>query len=445
VSHHQGNGAAVIERASPADLMGLASDAGSAPMQVGAVLVLSSGPDLDIAAVRALMADRVRSVPRLRQRLVETPPGCGRPVWVDEPDFDIGNHVRHLACPPPGDEQTLLALAAAVVTTPLSRARPLWSAVFVTGLADHAVGLVVIFHHVLADGIGGLAALGALVDEAPGPPSRPFPAPAPTRRRLAADAWVGRARALTRLPQAWPAARRALAELGVRRPARAARCSLNRPTGARRQLAVVRADLAAVRAAAHRHGGTVNDVMLTALTGALSTLLHARGETVDHIVVSVPVSARTSATAARLGNEVGVMPVVLPAGGDARCRLRQVATETRTRKTRTPGGSAALLAPVFRTLAACGVLRLFVDHQRLVHTFVTNLRGPDRLLRFNRATVSTVIPVTPTTGNVTVAFAVLSYAGTLTITVTADPDRMPDLPVLVAALRANLSALTGLG
>ena len=187
----------VVDRVSPADLMQLAADVGPAPMQVGAVLVLGTGPGFSVEQARRLLGERIAAVPRLRQRLYRAPPGCGRPFWADDPAFDSCRHVRQVPCPVPGDERALLDVAA-VIGGPLPRSRPLWSAVFVTGLAGGGTGLVVAMSHVLADGIGGLAVLASLVDEGPGlPPAGaaavPFPAPVPGAGALAADAWAGRA------------------------------------------------------------------------------------------------------------------------------------------------------------------------------------------------------------------------------------------------------------
>jgi diacylglycerol O-acyltransferase / wax synthase len=165
---------APVDRASPADLMQLATDVGPAPMHVGAVLVHGTGPGFSVQDAQRLLGERVRAVPRLRQRLRRAPPGCGRPFWADDPAFDLRHHVRQLPCPPPGDQRALLAVAAAVAGEPLPRSRPLWSATFVTGLADGGTGLVIVTNHVLADGIGGLAVLAKLVDELAGlPPGDP--------------------------------------------------------------------------------------------------------------------------------------------------------------------------------------------------------------------------------------------------------------------------------
>ena len=383
-----------------------------------------------------------RAVPRLRQRLRRAPPGCGRPFWSDDPAFDLRHHVRQLPCPASGDERALLDVAAAGTGEPLLRCRPLWSATFVTGLADGGTGLVIVMNHVLADGIGGLAVLARLVDPIPGLPSpawrRHAPAPAPRAGALAADAWAGRAHRLTHLAGSLRTIRQGFAELGGTRPPRRQRpTTLNRPTGQRRRLDVVAADLAAIRELGHAHGGTVNDVILAA-AGALQALLASRGEELALVTASVPVSARHAATGGQLGNQVGVMPVALPTGGDLATRVAQVAAITRERKTAVRGTSAAVLGLPFRLLAPTGVLRWSINRQRLIHTFVTNLRGPAEPLTLAGAPVRALITIPNTTGNVTVTFGALSCGGTLRITVLSDPSRVPDVAVLTAALRRDL-------
>ena len=433
-----------VDRASPADLMQLATDVGPAPMLVGAVLVLGTGPGFSVAEAQRLLSERVHAVPRLRQRLRQAPPGCGRPFWADDPAFDLRHQVRQLPCPPPGDERALLDLAAAVIREPLPRSRPLWSITFVTGLADCGTGLVMVMNHVLADGIGGLAILASLVDGSPGPaPGGPraagFPAPAPRARTLAADAWAGRARRLTHLAGSGHTIGQGLAELGgARLPRRLPRTSLNRPTGPQRRLIVVTADLAAIRELGHTCGGTLNDVILAAIAGALRALLASRGEELGLVMASVPVSARQAATSGQLGNQVGVMPVALPTSGGLAARVTQIAAITRGRKSAARGTSAALLGPLFRLLAPTGLLRWFFDRQRLIHTFVTNVHGPAEPLTLAGAPVRAVIPIPGMTGNVTLTFGVLSYAGTLRITILSDPSRVPDVAVLTAALRREL-------
>lgn len=429
-----------MDRASAGDLFNLAVDLGPVPMQVGACLILDAGPDFGLTRARQLIAERVGAVPRLRQRLVLTPPGCGRPLWIDDPAFDLDRHLHVTTCQPPGDDTALLDLAAAVIGRPLPASRPLWSMTLVTGLADGRIGMIACFHHVLADGIGGLAVLGCLTDGMPARTVRAFPVPAPSLRRVAADAWSARLHALARLPHAWRAVKRAAAEIGA--PQRSAICSLNAPAGANQRLVTVTAKLDDVRRFAHVHGGTVNDAVLAAIIGAVRTLLARRGESVPELVVSVPVSARTSATAARLGNQVGVMPVRLSTGGGLAQRLERTAMITRARRSTTPGASAQLLSGIGRILARIHLMGWLLNHQHLIHTVVTNLRGPEESLFFNGARVRTIIPISLARGNVTIAFSVLSYTRILTITIVADAERVPDLPHLTRALHDELTAMS---
>jgi diacylglycerol O-acyltransferase / wax synthase len=433
-----------VDRASPADLMQLATDVGPAPMNIGAVLVLGPAPRFTVTAAERLLAGRIEAVPRLRQRLHRAPPGCGRPYWADDADFDVRQHVRCRDCPKPGDQTALLEVAATVVTEPLPWSRPLWAATFVTGLADGSTGLILVMNHVVADGVGGLAVLAGLGDEVAGsvPAVRPaasFPAPAPSVRTLAADAWAGRVRRLRHPTSLRWMVRQGIAELGgAGQSQRTPLTSLNRPVGPRRRYDVVAADLGAIRDFGHAHGGTVSDVLAAAAVGAVHALLASRGERLDLVTLSMPVSARLVTSAGLLGNQVGVMPVTLSAAGDLTARLPQVAAITRERKQAARGTSAVLLGPVFRLLAPTGLLRWLIERQRLIHAFATYLHGPAEQVSFGGAPVTAVIPLIGVTGNVPVSFVALSYAGTLRITVVSDPDRVPDVGVVAAALRRDL-------
>jgi diacylglycerol O-acyltransferase len=430
-----------IDRATADDLVSLATDVGAAPMQVGAVLRLDGG-GLDPHQVAAAVEDRIRAVPRLRQRLVRTGWGGGRPVWVDDADFDLAGHLRTVACPAPGDEDALLAVAADIIGTPLPADEPLWRMALVTDLDGDRTALIVAFHHVLADGIGGLAVLANLVDGATAGPVVDFPRPPPSSRELVRDAVRGHLASLADLPASVRRLRAAFTQLRPAAGAHPAPCSLNRPTGSRRRFVVVRAPLDDVRRTAHAHGATVNDVVLAAVAASLRTLLLSRDETVDRFVVSVPVSARRETSATDLGNQTGAVPIEVPATGDPVTRLEAIAESTRAAKQTARAASTALLGPIFRLLARLGIFRWFIDRQRLVHTFVTNLRGPEAQLSFLGLPIVDILVVALITGNVTVSFAVLSYAGTLGITVIADPDRCPDLDALRDALQHELDQLT---
>jgi WS/DGAT/MGAT family acyltransferase len=430
-----------VDRIGPGDLTELATDVGPVPMNVGAVLVLDGGSGVGAAEVEAALAGRIAAVPRLRQRLVTPPWGLGRPYWVDDPGVDLDARVSRVRCPGAGDDD-VLRVAVDAVTRPLPRTRPLWRAVVITGLSDGRVALVLVLHHVLADGIGGLAVLARLVDEGAGT-VRPAgaPRPAPSAVDLLVDSAQDRLRVLRLGPSAVAQLGRGRAELGSARRRRAPRCSLNVPTGPRRQVATVDVALDPLQAAGRRHGATVNDVLLVALTAAMARTLHRRGEQVEELVVSVPVSARVTTTSGDLGNRVGVMPVPVPVTGTLHERLAEVARRTRAQKTQARGASAALVGPAFRALAAARLFRWLIDRQRLVNSFLTNLRGPAAQLSLAGAPILRVVPITVTAGNVGVAFAALSYAGRLTLTVIADPDVLPDPGTMAADLRTELQRI----
>lgn len=429
-----------IDRASSDDLMSLASDRGSAPMQVGAVLMLDVGRGFEPERLVQAIEQRLPAIPRLRQRLVRVPFGCGRPIWVDDANFRITEHMSIVRCPTPPGLASVLEVAAGLIASRLPHDHPLWRASLITDVGGGGAALVIVYHHVLADGIGGLAVLAALAG-APSVDPR-FPRSGPSRGELARDAARDRVRAVTRLPSALARLAQAAIQLGPALRTRPPRSSLNRPTGQRRRFATVACALDRVHETAHRHDATVNDVVLSAITGALHRLLAERDELAETIVVSVPFSSRGSAAASGLGNASGVIPLRLPATGDPAERLNVVAGITRTAKRSAPGASTAMLGPGFRLLARIGLYQRFIDHQRLIQTFVSNLKGPQNQLTIGGWPVVAVVPLSVAVGNVTVSFSVLSYCGTLTISLAADPDTCPDLDRLRQLLERELDDVT---
>jgi WS/DGAT/MGAT family acyltransferase len=428
-------------------------------MNIAALLVVEDGADMDLATIRALLEGRLSRAPRLRQVLRPTPLGGGRPVWVDDTAFDVARHVSSGVA---DDDEDLLQAVADLACTRLPRDRPLWAARWFTGLGGGRGALVLVVHHVLTDGLGGLAVLAALGDSGSGsdpagdgvvagkgpPPGRWVPASPPSTREVVADARRARLETLRSLRPRGQAAIRGLRELhpGHRPLTLAAATSINRATGPRRRLSTVTVPLDEVVGAAHRHGCTVNDILLAAIGGALAGLLHRRGERPSELVISVPVSVRRSTTADRLGNDTGVAPVAVPTFVDPLARLSEVATRTRRRREAgSRGASAGPLGLAFRLLGRVGVFQVFIDHQRLVHTFVTNVRGPSVPLTLAGHRIREIVPVATTPGNVGVCFDVLSYAGTLGVTIVADPEIVPEQEALTGLVADEIAALTGPG
>ena len=430
----------VIERASATDRAFVAMDAGEVPEQLGVILLLDQASGLDLPRARQLITERLPAIPRLRQRLVRGPFGCGGPIWVDDPHFDIRRHIRAVSCREPGDEQALLDTALPVIVGRLPRTAPLWAATLVTGPAGGSVALVIVLHHALADGVGGLAVLANLVDGAPKTTGVNFPRPAPAAAALARDAFGSRLSGVRHVVGSWHLLRMSMGAGGGLRPPRAIPCSLNQRTGSRRMMAVVRADAAALRAAAHEHGATTNDAILVAVAGALHRVLATRGESVNTIVLTVPVSGRRAASGAALGNMVSPMLVPVPAAGDPVTSLEQVAAYVRAHKADATGPAPiAVLGWLFRPLAAIGGFRWYMNHQHRLHSLVSHVRGPAEPVTFGGSAITSAIPVSVgEAGNGTVYFQVLSYAGTITIAAITDPAHFPELGTLTEALRAEL-------
>jgi diacylglycerol O-acyltransferase / wax synthase len=431
------------------------------PQHVAILAVAEGGPlhdpdgRLRLDALRQQLGGRLQLIPRLRQRVLSPPVGQGLPLWVDDPGFDLANHVRTVQVPVPGGEPELLGLCDQLCLRLLDRARPLWELWLVAGLANGRVGLVLKLHHSLADGLAALQLAGILLDgtaDAPSPTAPPRqPGPAPSGWALGADNLWGRGAglvaALARLrhPGRLAAQARVLAGAGRmvasgRRHQR--RSVLRRPVGGRRRLAVVRAQLAVVKAVARGHGATVNDLVLAAVTGGLRALLVARGTPVDGLTLyaSVPVALRAGgADTAGLGNQVGLMVVPLPVGEpDPAQRLQHITRATTERKRRPE--RLASLRPI-GSLTILRALNRYSRHQRIVDLFVTNVPGPKRPLYLLGARLLEVFPVVQVAGNVPLSLAVLSYDGQLNIGIQSDPDGLPDLDVFVDGLRRSLEEL----
>jgi diacylglycerol O-acyltransferase / wax synthase len=413
-----------VQRLSANDLTMLATDKGQVPMNIAAALEFADVADAE-SFVQTL-ASRLIRIPRMRQRLLRPGFGAGRPLWVDADDLALADHVHATQLPP-----------AVLVCRRLDPDRPLWALYWTVD--GPAVTVVIVLHHVVADGLGGLGALGALVDGV-SIPHAPGVAP-PNVRQLRADAHRRRMAALKRAPQAMRETVAGAREMGltVKRPKLLPASSILQPTSAARELRVVDLDLAPVVEASHRQAVTVNDLILSGVSGCLEGLLSKRGEHPPEVVISVPVSGRTGN--ADVGNEVGAIPIAVPTGLGQQQRLLHIHRAMGRAKSEQRGSSAAVLGLVFRTLATVGVGNYFVNHQRLVHTFETNLRGPSAPLVMNGKILERIVPIAINPGNVGVSFDVLSYAGRLTISVVACPRTVPEIDWVAETLRAELTAL----
>ena len=287
------------------------------PQDIGAVAVLDGSRLLDpdghfrLEVVQQAIGRRLHRAPRFRQLLSVPRRGLGAPLWVDDPTFDLAEHVRVAPLPPPGDDASLLHTVAQLRRRRLDRSRPLWEMWFLPGLPDGRVGLFIRMHHVVADGIAGVATLSAFLEptaDAGTPAAPPWQArPAPTSGELLVDnarRYAGRLRGvlaglahpgavLGPLRVMWPALREFLPRDG------APVTSLDRMVGADRTLAVVRARMDEVGQIAQAHGATVNDVLLAGTAGGLRALLSGRGELTDDLVVrvDVPVTLRLCGSA----------------------------------------------------------------------------------------------------------------------------------------------------
>ncbi|HET9140760.1 wax ester/triacylglycerol synthase domain-containing protein [Actinophytocola sp.] len=437
-----------MERLGAEDLLMLWPDA-AWPQEIGALAVLDGaalfepGGRFRIEAVRAAVQARLHLAPRLRQVLAVPRRGLGGPLWTDAPSFDIAQHVRVVPLTAPGDEGTLLSAVERLCRHRLDRSQPLWQLCFLPGLPGRRVGLFIRLHHVLADGVAGIATIGALLDTATVAPVPPWaPAPQPAAWELFVDN-LQRHRDKLRATLAHPAraARRLHAALPpVPTGAAAPATSLNRFAGPDRSLALVRADLKAVKRIAHAHGGTVNDVLLAVTAGGLAALLRGRGERVDglNLPVYVPVSLRPEPDRAQArGNLIGQMVVPLPVGiADPGLRLYRIAAETTVRKAMShpPLGSA------FGGRIARRALLSVLDRYP-VNVTTADLTGPPRPVSLAGARLLEVFPILPLIANVALGVGALSYTDQFAIAVTADRDAYPDLDVFTTGLREQLAVL----
>ncbi|MCC6847457.1 MAG: wax ester/triacylglycerol synthase family O-acyltransferase [Deltaproteobacteria bacterium] len=458
-----------FDRLSVVDNSFLAIESPTTPQHVAAVLVLDaaslSQPDdgIDIDTIRTYIESRLHLIPRYRQRLATVPLG-NRLVWVDDEHFNIHYHVRHASLPRPGDERQLKRLAARIVSQQLDRAKPLWEIWVVEGLDRRRFALVAKTHHCMVDGVSGVDLLAVLLNPAPsvefsrGP--RWIPRPAPTPFQIFRDEWLRRLREPLDLVRETPCAfaapirilggvREALSALGetlgvAARPA--SPTPINVPIGPHRRYDWLPLDLDAVKTVKNRLGGTVNDIVLATVSGALRTFLEGRRVNVDvlELRASIPVSIRTDEQRGTLGNQIALWITELPvAERDPRRRLDKVRAATARLKESRQTLGARVLAAVSEwtsTTLLSSAVRLST-RSRPFNLVVTNVPGPQIPLYLLGAELRECYPMLALLPNQALGVALFSYAGRLCWGFIADWDLIPDLHEFVLAIEESFREL----
>jgi diacylglycerol O-acyltransferase / wax synthase len=409
---------------------------------------------------------RLHLVPRYRQRLAFVPLNQGRPVWVDDPHFKVRYHVRHTALPRPGGDAELKRLAGRVFSQALDRSRPLWEVWLVEGLSEGRFAVLSKTHHALVDGISGVDIATVLFDTSPEPlpvaapdhdwVARPLPSPA----QLLADALLERTtvpaevvrgvRATLRGPRT-VATRlgRALGSVGslARTGLQAAPSSpFNVRIGPHRRFTWVRADLGQVKAIKNSLGGTVNDVVLAAVAGALGSYMRRHEDPTDDVELRamVPVSIRADIERGALGNRVAAMWAALPVGvTDPVARLHTISEEMREVKQSGQAVGAEILTRLsgFAPPTIMAQAARLQARQRLFNLVVTNVPGPQFPLYLLGRELQAIYPMVPLAENTALGIAILSYNGQLNFGLVADYDAMADVEVLADELRAAVEEL----
>ncbi len=454
------------DRLSGLDATFLHLERGGAHMHVASIMVFA-GQAPEYEQLMRFLEARLALVPRYRQRLAYVPFGQGRPVWVDDPHFNIRYHLRHSALPSPGEDAQLAALAGRLFADRLDRDKPLWEMNLVEGLSPGEDGeprfaVIVKTHHALVDGISGVDITSVLFSATADQPA-PVPAPTWVARPLPSGADLLSNALLERLSD--PAEMtRALRSI-VRRPRQAAatlstrveqtgalawaglasapRTPLNQPIGPHRRYGWVNASLATFKHIKNGLDGTINDAVLTTVALGLGRWLRRRGLDTDGLTLTamVPVSVRSEDQPGKLGNQVSALWAPLPVFeqdpaaafafikkkmGDLKQSDQAVGADTLTEL-------AGFAPPTIASQAA----RL-QNRQRLFNLVVTNVPGPQQPLYLMGRRLTSLYPVVPLTRNTSLGVAAMSYCGRLSFGLLADYDTLPDLGDVVSDIGAAL-------
>lgn len=434
-------------------------------MHIGAVTIFE-GPPPPFSAVLDHIRSRLQFVPRYRQKLAYPPFDSGRPLWIDDPNFNLEYHVRHSALPAPGTEQQLYRLAARISSQQLDRSKPLWECWFVEGLEDNRFALIFKTHHALVDGVSGVDLATVLFDLQPVPPRLEAdpegwqPRPEPTSAELVAAGVTGLAKtAFDVASKALAAATNPTGAVDALREAAegigeivwaglnpAPETPLNVPIGPHRRYAIVRNQLEDFRYVKGVFGGTVNDVVLAIISGALGRWLRSRGMRTEGLELRalVPVSIRAEGQRNQLGNQIVLMRGPLPVYiKDPVARLRFVKEAMDGLKESKQAVGAKVLADV-QQLAPPTVLAQASRIQfstRLFNLLTTNVPGPQFPLYVLGRELQDLFPIAFLPKNHSLAVAIMSYNGGVNFGLLGDYDALPDIDLIADGVADGLAEL----
>jgi diacylglycerol O-acyltransferase / wax synthase len=461
-----------LDRLTSTDAGFLHQETASAHMHVGGLL-LFEGPAPRFEDFLDHIRARLHLVPRYRQKLAIPPAGSGRPLWVDDPNFDLSYHVRHSALPAPGSEAQLLEMAGRIASGALDRDKPLWEFWLVEGIepavssTTERFAMIAKNHHALVDGVSGIDLATVLLDFGPAPtpldssglqPWQPQPEPTALELLLAggrdgADAVAGMALralgAVTRPGRSAGVLRDAAEGVGeilreLLNPA--PETPLNVTIGPHRRFRVVRQQLADYKTVKNSLGGTVNDVVLTVVAGALGDWLRSRGISTDGLEMRalVPVSVRTEGQRGTLGNRLTVMRGPLPVYiRDAVARLPVVsrAMEDLKRSKQAVGASTLVAASDIAPPAVLAQASRLQFSTRLFNLLVTNIPGPQVPLYILGRELRDLFPLAFLPQGHALAVAIMSYNGRVEYGLLGDFDALPDIDLIAEGIDASLAEL----
>ncbi len=450
---------------SPMDASFLHLEGPMNPMHIGGVSIFE-GPAPAFGQFEEMVERKLGLVPRYRQKVRFVPLGLGRPVWVDDPHFNLAYHLRHSALPPPGSDEQLRRTAARIFSQRLDRTKPLWEIWMLEGLARSRWALLSKVHHCMVDGVSATDLMTVMFGEddpetaidpwtpAPEPSSAELIVRTMTRRTVRPSEQLRTVRALARAPRASLGQARDLIR-GMASTARVVRpvggSSLTGPVGPHRVWSWGHVRLGDVKSVRATLGGTVNDVVLTIVCGGLRDLLEARGElSADRTIRTlVPVSVRRAGERGAYNNRVSAMFAELPVGvEDAAARLEAVRAQMDGLKQ----SKQAIAGDVLTSLSGFAPPMLLAMGARLgarsssfgLETGVTNVPGPQQPLYTLGRRLLESFPFVPVIGQARISIAVFSYDGGLYIGVTGDYDSSSDIDILTAGAERSMAELVAL-